>query len=416
MHATNHFPKLKKDTQSLIKELLLHFLKDDKLTIDEAREKAMNRRKEIIEEHRQNRSIWQNQTTGKWCTKLGPDKHLVVRKNKEDLHNAIVEYYLLNATAYSTFAEVFANWITYMGTSQTHSISTKNRYQNDYDRYFASHHFVTLPIADITEQELVRFLRALVSANKSLTMKRFSNLKTIIRGTFNHAKIEMDIKCISVKNIMDDILFPVGAFSIPKTETDLQVFKKRELELMKQHLKDSTNCRELGILLAMETGLRVGELCTLQHKDICGNRLKIERSEHKAQIDGKNTYFLGLPKENKIRYVQLSQSAKDILNQLADISTSEWLFPNPNNTDEWLHSYFFDRTIRRVCKDLNIPVRSMHKLRKIYCSVLLAQGVPEKLVQEQLGHADISTTQKAYHYNVFDTDEKENIFKDIKIG
>ena len=43
-------------------------------------------------------------------------------------------------------------------------------------------------------------------------------------------------------------------------------------------------------------------------------------------------------------------------------------------------------------------------------------GVPEKLVQEQLGHADISTTQKAYHYNVFDNDEKENIFKDIKIG
>lgn len=57
MHATNHFPKLKKDTQSLIKVLLLHFLKDDKLTIDEAREKAMNRRKEIIEEHRQSRSI-----------------------------------------------------------------------------------------------------------------------------------------------------------------------------------------------------------------------------------------------------------------------------------------------------------------------------------------------------------------------
>lgn len=333
MHETNHFPKLKKDTRSLIKVLLLHFLKDDKLTIDEAREQAMNRRKEIIEEHRQSRSIWQNQTTGKWCTKLGPDKHLVVRKNEEDLYNAIVEYYLLNATAYSTFAEVFANWITYMGTSQTHSISTKNRYQNDYDRYFASHHFVTLPITDVTEQELVRFLRTLVTANKSLTMKRFSNLKTIIRGTFNHARIEMDIECISVRNVMDDILFPVGAFSVPKTKTDLQVFKKRELELMKQHLKDSTNCRELGILLAMETGLRV-----------------------------------------------------------------------------------FDRTIRRVCKDLNISVRSMHKLRKSYCSVLLAQGVPEKLVQEQLGHADISTTQKAYHYNVFDTDEKENIFKDIKIG
>ena len=103
-----------------------------------------------------------------------------------------------------------------MGTSQTHSISTKNRYQNDYDRYFASHHFVTLPIADITEQELVRFFFAFLIANKSLTMKRFSNLKTIIRGTFNHAKIEMDIKCISVKNIMNDFYFPLELFLFQK--------------------------------------------------------------------------------------------------------------------------------------------------------------------------------------------------------
>jgi len=119
----------------------------------------------------------------------------------------------------------------------------------------------------------------------------------------------MDIECISVKNVMDDILFPISSFASSKGETDLQVFKKSELELIKQYLGNSDDCRKLGVLLAMETGLRVGELCTLQKQDICENRLKIERSEHKAQISGKNI-FLGMPKECKNRYVQLSETAK----------------------------------------------------------------------------------------------------------
>lgn len=415
---TNHkyFPRLKCNAKELEKIMLMHLLKNAKLDVDEAREQIAMQRKDIIEEHIKSRSVWQNKTTGKWCTKLGKDKHLIVRKNREDLYNDIVEFYITEDKVFASFSDVFTMWLKHMEEMKTHSISTKNRYQNDYDKYLRLNHFVTLPIASITEQELVRFLKLIVSANENLTLKRFSGIKTIIRGTFNFARIEMDIECISVKNVMDDILFPISAFASSKGETDLQVFKKSELELIKQYLESSDDRRKLGILLAMETGLRVGELCTLQKQDICGNRLKIERSEHKAQIEGKNTYFLGLPKECKIRYVQLSETAKNILKRISDSSTSEWLFPSPNNDTVWMHSYFFDRTIRRVCRDLNIPVRSMHKLRKSYCSVLLAQGIPEKLVQEQLGHADISTTQKAYHYNVFDTDEKESIFRDIKIG
>ena len=416
MANCKYFPRLKRNTNELEKMMLMHLLKNAKLDIDEAREKIVIQRKDIIEKHAKNRSIWQNKTTGKWCTKLGNDKHLIVRKNKEDLYNAIIEFYITEEKAFANFSEVFSMWLKHMEESKTHSISTKNRYQNDYDRYLESNNFVTVPIASITEQELVRFLRSVVSENKSLTIKRFSGIKTIIRGTFNFARIEMDIECIAVKNVMDDVLFPISAFCSSKTDADLQVFKKSELELIKHHLENSDNCRELGILLAMETGLRVGELCTLQKQDICGSKLKIDRSEHKAQIDGKNTYFLGMPKENKVRFVQLSETAKDILKRIADSSNSKWLFPSPNNDTQWMNSYFFDRTIRRVCRNINIPVRSMHKLRKSYCSVLLAQGVPEKLVQEQLGHADISTTQKAYHYNVFDTNEKESIFRNIKIG
>lgn len=61
----------------------------------------------------------------------------------------------------------------------------------------------------------------------------------------------------------------------------------------------------------------------------------------------------------------------------------------------------------------------MHKLRKTYSSYILSQtdlGVTDKLVQAQLGHADISTTHRAYYYDIFDKEEKVNVLSSIKIG
>ena len=60
----------------------------------------------------------------------------------------------------------------------------------------------------------------------------------------------------------------------------------------------------------------------------------------------------------------------------------------------------FDGTIRKLCRELKIPVRSCHKLRKTYCSELLDKGVSEKVVQDQMRHADARTTQNHYNYCV----------------
>lgn len=86
-----------------------------------------------------------------------------------------------------------------------------------------------------------------------------------------------------------------------------------------------------------------------------------------------------------------------------------------------MRSYYFDKAIRAVCRRLGITERSMHKLRKTYASYLLEEeskekGVTEKIAQIQLGHADILTTQRSYHYDIHDTNEKDRILENIQIG
>lgn len=58
------------------------------------------------------------------------------------------------------------------------------------------------------------------------------------------------------------------------------------------------------------------------------------------------------------------------------------------------------------------------EIKLIKESYILSQtdlGITDKLVQTQLGHADISTTHRAYYYDIFDEEEKVNVLSKIRI-
>ncbi len=55
--------------------------------------------------------------------------------------------------------------------------------------------------------------------------------------------------------------------------------------------------------------------------------------------------------------------------------------------------------LQRICKQLNIHVRSTHKARKTYASAMIDAGVNPKIVQKQLGHKDFATTKKYYDFD-----------------
>lgn len=411
------FPRLNKTTNEL-NHLLLHSLIDcGSVCVEKTlEENTMTLRAEIIATHEEHHSIWQNQTTLKWCTKLGAEKRLLMRKERSDLENAIVEYYLMNAKETSTVDEVFQDWYQYERNHTEHAQKTVDEYNYDYKRFLAGSTFSSTPISSITEKDIVKFMKSLVYDKEPIPLKRYKSVKTILRLIFNHARLHMDIECITIMHILEDLTFPSGAFKDTSTSDEDEVFKHSEIRAIKALLKDTTDLDELGILLTIETGVRIGELCVLKRDCVSESYLEIKRSEHRDARNGYCERFVDEPKKKKHRTVTLNEDAKKIIQKILSLHNSDWLFPSKNDDSTWMRSYFFDKAIRKVCKRLGIKERSMHKLRKTHSSYLLSENVPEKLVQKQLGHADISTTQRAYHYNIFDDEEVENILGAIKIG
>ncbi len=64
------------------------------------------------------------------------------------------------------------------------------------------------------------------------------------------------------------------------------------------------------------------------------------------------------------------------------------------------------RNLRAVAKKAEIPALNIHALRHTHATLLLQQGQNAKVIQERLGHANISMTLSTYAHVLPDMQEQ----------
>lgn len=96
------------------------------------------------------------------------------------------------------------------------------------------------------------------------------------------------------------------------------------------------------------------------------------------------------------RFLILPDQAADTINAILALNPEdEYLF---SEAGKRIRANAFNRRLSRVCDELNILHRSMHKIRKTYGTTLIDANVQESFVTEQMGHTTIETTKKYYYY------------------
>lgn len=342
-------------------------------------------------------------------------RRLIAKRSINEIEDEIVKNYNKNVKERYKIYQLFDDWMRFAREEEALSLSTISRYSNDYDRFFKGTEFVKYNILSITEMDVIKFLKTLVRTRKGedkITRKCFTNIKIVLNGIFSYARTEREIECIVVSDALKNFKMADHYFKYTIKKDSEEVFNDEEVVIMINHiinLYTQMRCkrtRELGVLFTLLTGIRVGELVTLKNSDEENGKLYIQRTESKGKDEkGKSfIYIKDYPKTiESMSGIELTESAIEVWNLIKKLNyvngtKSDFVFYEEGYGR--LHEYHFKNAIKKICRECNIPFRSMHKLRKTYSSTLFAKGVEEKIVQQQMRHKDSKTTHKHYEFSI----------------
>lgn len=329
------------------------------------------------------------------------------RRTLSELENIIIDYYkAIEEKIY--FKDVWQKYIVEKLEYGEIQKSSYDRYCNDFKRFFEdrTHNLSGKLFGKITEGDLERFIKMTIY-EMELTRKAYTGLRTIIRGTFKYGK-KHHLTDLSITQFFGDLEIPRGAFTRKVIDKEKEVFMENEVEVITSYLRDHPTLFNLGILLAFETGVRVGELSALKFTDIKDGFIRIRRTEYKYR-DEKGKWTFTVKESTKsdagARDLIIPETAKNTLRLIEDLNPNgEFLFQTDNG--HRIRSHAFNKHLGVVCRSLGLDPRSMHKIRKTYGTTLIDSDVDERFVMEQMGHSDISTTKKYYYFSNKSTENK----------
>lgn len=140
--------------------------------------------------------------------------------------------------------------------------------------------------------------------------------------------------------------------------------------------------------LALVTGLRRGELLALRWTDLDLARRTLTVRHALTVVGG--VQRLKPPKTSRIRTLHLD--AVTVARLVRRAQPDGFVFGGGQPLDPMSVTRAFRTLVRR----LDLPPIRLHDCRHVHASLLLAAGVPVKVVSERLGHATVGLTLDVY--------------------
>jgi hypothetical protein len=185
-------------------------------------------------------------------------------------------------------------------------------------------------------------------------------------------------------------------------EKKIKYLNQFELHTLLVHLNLTPQINwDWFIFIIAKTGMRFSEALALTPKDF--------DFPHQSLIVNKTWDYKGkggfLPTKNKssVRKIQLDWQTI--------IKFSELIKGLPEDKPIFVKGTVYNSTVNdrleRYCKELEIPIISVHGLRHTHASLLLFAGVSIASVARRLGHASMTTTQKTYIHIIQELENRD---------
>ncbi len=179
---------------------------------------------------------------------------------------------------------------------------------------------------------------------------------------------------------------------------EMRGLSNEEQTKLVRYLTTDTDIYKFGVLLALYTGLRIGELCALHWEDVSEDSITVRRTMQRLKrMDGKGTeLFIGSPKTStSMRSIPLPSFLKDFVETFRSIEQGELYLLGIKGkpiTEPRTMQYKFKHFLAEAGVD---PI-NFHGLRHSFASRCVELGAEPKCLSELMGHAKVQTTLNLY--------------------
>lgn len=338
------------------------------------------------------------------------DKGKLIRKQftgktQQDVKNKLQEYKkqmlmgVLNEDKL-TVSDWFYSWL-FDYRKQDLKPKSFQRYHGIYKNYIENTDFGNIKLNDLRTTHLQRHYKKLL--DNGITPTTIRQINTNLKTCLNEAERQGYIQKNWCKLV-----------TLPKKEDnkEVKVLTKQEQEKFLEAIKGHE--LELLYIVALGTGLRIGEILGLKWSDIDfkNNELHVNRSLQKAAIyegDKIARYEVQetTPKtKNSLRSIPVPQNIikklrahKKEQNKLILLLQEEYDNKNYvfcNKLGKPIEDKRPGRNLKTILTSIGIEPIKFHALRHTYATRLFEAGIPPKTVQHLMGHSDIETTMNIY--------------------
>ncbi len=196
---------------------------------------------------------------------------------------------------------------------------------------------------------------------------------------------------------------PLGgrSITIKREHREMRVLSKTEQQALCRYLFDSRDSRDLGVLICLFTGLRVGEICALKWGDFSfpDKTLFIHQAMQRIQISQptgghKTKIVISTPKsECSIRTIPLPDPLLPLLRHCRREADA---FVLTGVAGHYVEPRTMQNHFKRVLKECGIADANFHSLRHSFASRCVEVGFDIKSLSEILGHASVTITMNRY--------------------
>lgn len=253
-------------------------------------------------------------------------------------------------------------------------------------------------------------------------------------------KLDCENKGLSKKSIQDviiclkNILKVANFLEVAETKTisviwgtdnsaakkQIEAYNKDQIKILVESLEETPSFKNLGLLLTIYSGMRIGEVCALQWKDVdleervirvnkTIQRIYVEEEEAMGKM--KTELMMSTPKtKSSQREIPIVPKLFKMMKDFAKISKPDYFVCSGTTTP--LEPRTYRNYYMKKIEEIGLPRLKFHGLRHTFATQLIASKADVKTVSAILGHSDIATTLNTYVHP--SRDDKKNALSKLR--